>query len=87
MRISDASSPDAASQVQPAANPAGKETQVAPGAVNDEVHVGSVAVAASHILETSESRVAELRQQYLDGTYQVDAETLSAKIIQQHLQE
>jgi len=85
LRISDASSPDPAGQVQPAANPAAKETDVAPGAVQDEVKVGSVAVAASHSLEASESRIAELRQQYLDGTYQVGAEKLSAKIIDEHL--
>ena len=32
-----------------------------------------------------EARVAELREQYLNGTYQVDAARLSAAIIDEHL--
>ncbi len=32
-----------------------------------------------------EARVAKLRQQYQAGTYQVDADKLSAKIIDAHL--
>ena len=34
--------------------------------------------------ESRESRVAELRQQYQAGTYRVEAEKLSAKIIDAH---
>jgi len=87
LRISDASSADAAAQVQPAATPAAKETEhaVAPGSVQDEVRVGSVALAASNSLDAPEGRIAELRQRYLDGTYNVDADKLGAKIIDEHL--
>lgn len=35
--------------------------------------------------EVRERRIAELRQQYLEGTYQVDAQELSAAIIREHL--
>lgn len=34
----------------------------------------------------SEDRVAELRRRYLEGTYNVDATQLSAKIIDKHLE-
>ena len=33
----------------------------------------------------SEERIAELRRRYLEGTYEVDAAQLSAKIIDKHL--
>ena len=32
-----------------------------------------------------EQRIAELRRQYLQGTYQVDAQELSAALIRRHL--
>lgn len=51
----------------------------------DQVSVGSVAAAASRALESSNDRVTELRQQYVDGTYKVDAAALSAKIVNDHL--
>lgn len=35
---------------------------------------------------SSEDRVAELRRQYLEGAYSVDATQLSAKIIHKHLE-
>ncbi len=35
--------------------------------------------------DAREARVAELRQQVLNGTYEVEAAKLSAKIIEQHL--
>lgn len=34
----------------------------------------------------SEERIAELRRRYLEGTYEVDAAQLSAKIIDKHLE-
>ena len=89
MKIPDASSPEAAGHVQPTANPAAKQTEqaVAPGSVQDEVTLGAVAVAASNSLDAPEAKIAELRQQYLDGTYQVPADKISAKIVKEHLQE
>jgi len=35
--------------------------------------------------ETRQNRIAELRRQYLEGTYQVDARELSAALIKKHL--
>ena len=35
--------------------------------------------------ETRERRIAELRRQYLEGTYQVNAQELSAAMIRRHL--
>jgi anti-sigma28 factor (negative regulator of flagellin synthesis) len=35
--------------------------------------------------QARESRIAELRRQYLEGTYQVDARELSAALIRRHL--
>jgi len=88
LRISDASSPETAAAVQPAASPDAKQTEhaAAPGSVEDHVSLGSVAVAASNSLDAPEARIAELRQQYLEGTYQVDAGKLGAKIVDEHLQ-
>lgn len=37
------------------------------------------------ISEEREQRVAELRKQYLDGTYQVDAGSVSASLVEKHL--
>ena len=90
MRISDAPSPDSAAAVQPAANRVAKEPEqsTAPDAAQtDQAALGAVAVAASKSLEASESKVAELRQQYLDGAYNVDPKELSSKIVDEHLQE
>ena len=89
MKISDASSPGAAGQVQPTASPDAKQTEhaVAPGSVQDEVSLGPVALAASNSLDAPEAKIAELRQQYLDGSYQVDPGKLSTKIVEEHLQD
>ena len=35
--------------------------------------------------DARERRIAELRRQYLEGTYQVDAQEVSAAIVRQHL--
>ena len=35
--------------------------------------------------QARESRIAELRRQYLEGTYQADAQKISAAIVKQHL--
>jgi anti-sigma28 factor (negative regulator of flagellin synthesis) len=88
LKISDASSAEAAGHVQPAEHSASKQTEHAaePGSVEDHVSLGSVAVAASNSLDAPEPRIAELRQQYVDGVYQVDAGKLGAKIIDEHLQ-
>ena len=87
MKISDASSPDAAGRVEPAASPASKQTEqaAASGSVEDHVSLGSVAVAASNSLDAPDAKIAELRQQYLDGTYQVHPDKVSAKIVDEHL--
>lgn len=89
MRISDSPSPDSAAAVQPAASPAAKDAEQpnAPGAAaTDQASVGAVALAASQILEASEPKIAALRQQYLDGTYRVDPNELSSRIVDEHLQ-
>jgi anti-sigma28 factor (negative regulator of flagellin synthesis) len=45
---------------------------------------GSVTVEQSS-QGVSEERIAELRRQYLDGTYHVDIDKVSAKIVDEHL--
>ncbi|MBV9761652.1 MAG: flagellar biosynthesis anti-sigma factor FlgM [Acidobacteriaceae bacterium] len=88
MRISETPSPDSAA-VQPASGPAAAkeaEQSIEPGGPTaDQANVGAVALAASKSLDTSESKVAELRQQFIDGTYRVDSRALSARIIEDHL--
>ncbi len=89
MKISDASSAEAAGHVQPVASPDAKQTEpaVAPGSTQDQVSLWSVALAASRSLDAPEAKIAELREQYLDGTYHVATEKLSAKIVKEHLQQ
>lgn len=88
MKISETSSANPAAGVEPVVSPA-KETEHVPATSSeqDEASVGPVALAASNSLDAPESRIAELRQQFLDGAYQVDANILSAKIVDEHLQE
>ena len=50
----------------------------------DQTKLGSVATALHQSSEQREARVAQLRQQYLDGTYHVDASSLSSKIVNDH---
>jgi anti-sigma28 factor (negative regulator of flagellin synthesis) len=45
----------------------------------------SIAAAREQILTSTEARVAELRHQYLSGTYNVDAAEVAAKIVDDHL--
>jgi len=61
---------------------------------SDGTHGGAAAAAAaSKQIEKEnpgttperEARIAELRQQYQQGLYRVDAATLSARIIDEHL--
>ena len=86
MRIPDSSTVDAARNLQSAASPAKATEQApAPESLEDEVTVGNVALAAANSLDAPEGRIAELRQQILDGTYKVDAHSLSSKIIDEHL--
>jgi anti-sigma28 factor (negative regulator of flagellin synthesis) len=37
-------------------------------------------------VNSSEERIAELRRRYLEGSYTVDADELSAKIVDAHLE-
>jgi Anti-sigma-28 factor, FlgM len=57
-----------------------------PNPPEDQISMGRVAVAASNSLSVSEQRILELRHQYLDESYSVDAQELSAKIVDDHLQ-
>lgn len=89
MRISD--SPPPANPIEQAqtatpVGPSGQQASVA-GSPQDEASISSVALAASKSLEAPESKIQELRAQYLDGTYQVDAKDLSTKIVDEHLAE
>jgi anti-sigma28 factor (negative regulator of flagellin synthesis) len=87
LRIPDASTVDAAANLKSAASPVkATEHEPASEAVQDEVNVGAVALAASTSIDAPDSRVAELRQQVLDGSYQVDSARLSSKIIDEHLE-
>lgn len=88
MRVSDSPAADPAGQVQTASPAASNENASgAATAPQDEVNVSSVAQAASKALEVPESKIQELREQYLDGTYKVDAKELSSKILDEHLSE
>jgi anti-sigma28 factor (negative regulator of flagellin synthesis) len=86
LRIPDSSTVDAARNLQSAASPAKATAHApAPESVQDEVTIGNVTLAAANAIDAPESRIAELRQQILDGTYKVDAHSLSSKIIDEHL--
>ena len=66
--------------------PAGSAEQaVLPGSEHDKVTIGTIASAASNTLEPSDEKITGLREQYLNGTYTVDAHKLSSKIIDEHL--
>jgi anti-sigma28 factor (negative regulator of flagellin synthesis) len=41
--------------------------------------------ACEQVLTDREARIAELRKQYLSGTYKVDAGKVAAKIVDDHL--
>lgn len=88
MRIPDSSGVDPARNIQSAASPAKaiEHAPAAPESVEDEVSVGNVAHAAADSLDAPESRIAELRQQILDGTYDIDARRLSSKIVEEHIE-
>lgn len=87
MRIPDAPAPGASPQLQPVATPAGAAGQaVPPGSEHDKVEIGPIASAASKAIEFQDEKIAQLREQYLNGTYQVDADKLSSKLIDEHLQ-
>jgi anti-sigma28 factor (negative regulator of flagellin synthesis) len=45
----------------------------------------AIAAAREQALTATEARVAELRSQYLSGSYQVDAGKVAAKLIDDHL--
>jgi anti-sigma28 factor (negative regulator of flagellin synthesis) len=86
LKIPDAPPPGASPHIQPVATPAGaSEHAVAPGAQQDQIDIGPVASAASNTLDAPPEKIAELRERYLNGTYQVDADKLSSKIIDEHL--
>lgn len=86
MRISDSLPANPAGNVQPATPvaPNGQEASVT-GTPQDEASISSIAQAASKSLEAPESKIQELRSQYMDGTYKVDTKDLSAKILDEHL--
>ena len=87
MKIPDAPPPGASPQTQPIATPAAAaEPAVPPSSEQDEVNIGPLASAASNTLEAPDAKIAQLREQYLNGTYQVDADKLSSKLIDEHLQ-
>jgi anti-sigma28 factor (negative regulator of flagellin synthesis) len=87
LRIPDAPPPGASPHVQPVATPAGGAEQAGlAGSEHDKVSIGPIAAAASNTLNAPAEKIAELREQYLSGTYSVDADKLSSKIIDEHLQ-
>jgi anti-sigma28 factor (negative regulator of flagellin synthesis) len=86
LRIPDAPPPGASPHIQPAATPAGAEQAVLPRSEPDNITIGPVASAASKTLDPPEGKIAELRERCLNGTYSVDADKLSSKIIDEHLQ-
>jgi anti-sigma28 factor (negative regulator of flagellin synthesis) len=86
LRIPDAP-PGASPHIQPVATPAANAEQaVLPGSEHDNISIGPIASAASNTLNAPDEKIAELRERYLNGTYSVDADKLSSKIIDEHLQ-
>ncbi len=51
----------------------------------DNASIGSLASALSDAIAPRDARVAELRKQYLDGTYYVSAAKISSKMVDEHL--
>lgn len=87
MRIPDAPGVDSTASLQSAASPAkANEHAPTPESAQDEIDMGTVALAASSSLDASDPRIAQLRQQVLDGTYKVDSTRVSSKIIDEHLE-
>jgi anti-sigma28 factor (negative regulator of flagellin synthesis) len=74
----------------PPKNPAGDVQQAMPTAPEprgEEASPEPAALVAGNAMEAPESKILQLRKQYLDGTYKVDAKDLSEKIVDYHLRE
>ncbi|HWF47524.1 MAG TPA: flagellar biosynthesis anti-sigma factor FlgM [Bryobacteraceae bacterium] len=86
MRIPELGSIEASPELRPLANQAAPSQQEVPGHIAaDHSEVSTAASAAIQDIQKRDSRVAELRQQYLNGSYQPDAGRVAAKIVDEHL--
>jgi anti-sigma28 factor (negative regulator of flagellin synthesis) len=54
-------------------------------ALEREVVPPEIAAAREQVLTSGEARLADLRSQYLNGTYRVEAAKVAAKIVDDHL--
>jgi anti-sigma28 factor (negative regulator of flagellin synthesis) len=78
-------STEASPEVRAPANPATPGHQELPEHVADRSDVSTAASIANQDSEKRDNRVAELRQQYVSGSYQPDAGKVAAKIVDEHL--
>jgi anti-sigma28 factor (negative regulator of flagellin synthesis) len=86
LRIPELGSTEAASELRPRANQGVPGHQESPeNATPDHSEVSAAASAASQDIEKRTDRVKELREQFLNGSYQTDANKVAAKIVDEHL--
>lgn len=68
-----------------AAKSSGSDKTGASGGVEDSVGLSPIGLLAAKIDNLSEERIQELRRQVLDGSYSVDAQKISEKLVQSML--
>ena len=71
---------------EPVGKPSGSSKAGAPGDIEDSVGLSSIGMLAAKIDNISEERLQELRRQVADGSYQIDAQKISEKIVQSMLE-
>jgi anti-sigma28 factor (negative regulator of flagellin synthesis) len=87
VRITNSRSPEAtveASRVNNKNTADDHESASFSAVMHDQTSLGAIATALQPS-ESSNARVAELRKQFLNGSYQVDAASLSRKIVSDHI--
>jgi anti-sigma28 factor (negative regulator of flagellin synthesis) len=81
-------------RLQPLANPLGPDAAAkqsdsgkagGSAGVDDSVGLSPIGLLAAKIDTLSEERIQELRSQVLDGSYSVDAQKISEKLVQSML--
>ena len=87
MKITDSRIPNVTVPISPKDDDktAQQSKTAVPVTSEDQASVGSVASAVSKITEAQDAKVEHLRAQHLQGVYKIDAQKLSAKLIDEHL--
>ena len=68
------------------AKPSDSGKSMGSSGVDDSVGLSPIGLLASKIDNLSEERIQELRSQVLDGSYSVDAQKISEKLVQSMLE-